>query len=115
MFHDESSTYDKNFYDAAQEICTEKNVEPVFKTNTPEDDSCYDAAKECADMGCKGIFANSFGHEQYMIKAAKEYPNIQFAHASGNQAHKEKLSNYHNAFASIYEGRYATGVAAGRN
>ena len=48
-----------------------------------------------------------------MIKAAKEFPNVQFCHATGTKAHTEKLANYHNAFASIYEGRYLAGVAAG--
>ena len=48
-----------------------------------------------------------------MIKAAKEFNNVQFGHATGIKAHTEKLDNYHNAFASIYEGRYVTGIAAG--
>ena len=48
-----------------------------------------------------------------MIEAAKEYPDVQFAHATGTRAHTEGLANYHNAFASIYEGRYLAGVAAG--
>ena len=46
-----------------------------------------------------------------MIRADKEFKNIEFAHATGNQAHNEKLDNFHNAFASIYEGRYVTGIA----
>lgn len=66
-----------------------------------------------AEGGCKGIFADSFGHEDYLIRAAKEFPNIQFAHATGTKAHTEKLDNFHNAFASIYEGRYISGVAGG--
>lgn len=48
-----------------------------------------------------------------MIQAAKEFPNVQFCHSTGTKAHTEGLSNYHNAFASIYEGRYLAGVAAG--
>ncbi len=38
-----------------------------------------------------------------MIQAAKEFPNVQFCHSTGTKAHTEGLSNYHNAFASIYE------------
>ena len=48
-----------------------------------------------------------------MIQAAKEFPDVQFCHATGTRAHTENLANYHNAFASIYEGRYLAGVAAG--
>ena len=48
-----------------------------------------------------------------MIEAAKKYPDVQFCHATGTKAHTEGLDNYHNAFASIYEGRYLAGIAAG--
>ena len=106
--HDESSSYDKNFIDAFNEIGNDLSVEIQIKSNIPENDECYTVAKEFAENGCKGIFADSFGHEPYILKAAKEYPNIQFAHATGTLAHTEKLSNFHNVFASIYEARYVT-------
>ena len=48
-----------------------------------------------------------------MIQAAKEFPDVQFCHSTGTKAHTEGLDNYHNAFASIYEGRYLAGVVAG--
>ncbi len=48
-----------------------------------------------------------------MIQAAKDFPDVQFCHSTGTKAHTEGLDNYHNAFASIYEGRYLAGVAAG--
>ena len=48
-----------------------------------------------------------------MIQAAKEFKDVEFCHATGTKAHLENLSNYHNAFATIYEGRYLAGVAAG--
>jgi basic membrane protein A len=48
-----------------------------------------------------------------MIDAAKDFPDVQFFHATGTKAHTAGVSNYHNAFASIYEGRYLAGVAAG--
>ena len=111
--HDENSTYDLNFINAAKEACEQLGVEYIIKTNIPEGQECYDAACELADAGCGYIFADSFGHEDYMIEAAKEYPDIQFAHATGTKAHTENLANYHNAFASIYEGRYLAGVVAG--
>ena len=116
FLHDENSTYDANFINAAKTVKSVLNLtddQVLFKKNIGEDDSCYNAAKELANAGCKVIFADSFGHEDYMLQAAKEFPNVQFCHATGTKAHTEKLSNYHNAFASIYEGRYLAGIAAG--
>lgn len=114
--HDENSTYDLNFINAAKEAWQELGISEdtyMLKTNVPEGQECYNAAAELADAGCNIIFADSFGHEDYMIQAAKEFPDIQFCHSTGTKAHTEGLDNYHNAFASIYEGRYLAGVAAG--
>ncbi len=115
--HGETSTYDKNFIDAFKAACATfglKDSQMVIVTDIPESAECKTKALELADLGCKAIFANSFGHDSYMKQAAKERPNVQFFHATGVSAHVgEVLPNYHNAFASIYEGRYLAGVAAG--
>ncbi len=114
FLHDENSTYDKNFMDAAKVACEEMGVEYAQKTQIPESNDCYDAAVELIEVdGCNIIFADSFGHESFLMKAAQEYPDVQFCHATGTQAHTAGLANFHNAFASIYEGRYLAGVAAG--
>ena len=113
FLHDENSTYDLNFLNAAKEACEKLGIEYLIKTNIPEGQECYDAACELADAGCNFIFADSFGHEDYVIEAAKEYPDVQFSHATGTKAHTENLSNFHNAFASIYDGRYLAGIVAG--
>ena len=114
FLHDENSTYDLNFLNAAKEACEKLGVAYVLKTNIPEGQECYETAAELIeDEGCNIIFADSFGHESFMIQAAKEYPEVQFCHATGTRAHTEGLANYHNAFASIYEGRFLAGVAAG--
>lgn len=111
--HDENSTYDLNFINAAKQACEALGIEYQIKTNIPEGQECYDAAAEFADAGFGIVFADSFGHEDYVIQAAKEFPEVQFCHSTGTKAHTEGLANYHNAFASIYEGRYLAGVAAG--
>ena len=113
FLHDENSTYDLNFMNAAKDACAAAGIEYIIKTNIPEGQECYDAALELIDEGCNFIFADSFGHEDFMIQAAKENPNVQFAHATGTKAHTEGLANYHNAFAEIFEGRFLAGVAAG--
>ena len=114
--HDENSTYDKNFIDAAKETKAKlglKDEQLIIKTGIPEGQECYDEAVKLVKQGCDVIFADSFGHEDYLIEVAKEYPKVQFCHATGTQAHTAGLDNFHNAFASIYEGRYLAGVAAG--
>ncbi len=114
--HDENSTYDKNFIDAfkaVQEKYGLSDEQVLIATGIDESEACYQKAAELAEAGCDIIFADSFGHEPHMIRAAKEFPNVQFCHATGTMAHTEKLPNYANAFASIYEGRYLAGVAAG--
>ena len=116
FLHDENSTYDLNFMNGAKEACAALGLtedQYIFRTNIPEGQECYDAACELADAGCNIIFADSFGHEDYMIQAAQEFPEVQFCHATGTKAHTQGLSNYHNAFAAIYEGRYLAGVVAG--
>ena len=117
FLHDETSTYDLNFMNAAKEACEKLGLQEgtgyIIKTNIPEGQECYDAAAELVDEGCNFVFADSFGHESYMIQAAKEFPEVQFCHATGTQAHTVGLDNYHNGFASIYEGRFLGVVAAG--
>jgi len=114
FLHDEQSTYDKNFMDAAKAACNEMGVVYVQKVGIPESKDCYDAAVELIEVdGCDIIFADSFGHESFLIDAAKKYPDVQFCHATGTQAHTAGVANFHNAFASIYQGRYLAGVAAG--
>lgn len=117
--HGEESTYDKNFIDAAKQairnlgLSEKENL--ILKTNIAESEACGEAAEDLADSGCKIVFANSFGHETHLLKVAKKekYKDVQFCHATGTMAHTENLPNFHNAFASIYEGRYLAGVAAG--
>ena len=111
--HDENSTYDLNFINAFKAACEAEGVEYIIKTGVDESNACYEAAADLVDQGCNFVFADSFGHESYMIIAAQEFTDVQFCHATGTRAHTEKLANYHNAFASIYEGRYLAGVAAG--
>ena len=113
FLHDENSTYDLNFINAAEAACKATGAKIIKKTNVPENSACYEAAADIVDSGCDIVFADSFGHEDFIIQAAKEFPNVQFCHATGTKAHTENLANYHNAFASIYQGRYLAGIAAG--
>ena len=114
--NDQGYTY--NFIrgkDAATEALKAKgiNVEWMVKWNIGEDAKCEEANIELAEAGCKLIINNSFGHEQFMLKVAPDYPDIQFVGCTNQGSWNDGLDNTHNAFANIYEGRYLAGVAAG--
>lgn len=116
LLHDENSTYDLNFLNGVKEAAANLGLDEsqvIIKTGIPESNECYEQALDLVDEGCNVIFADSFGHEDFMISAAKEHAEVEFCHATGTKAHTEGLANFHNAFASIYEGRYLAGVAAG--
>ena len=72
--HDTSSTYDKNFIDAMYEAAENKGLtkeQVLLVTGVGETEACYNAAKNLASQGCQAIFADSFGHEDFMIQAAQ--------------------------------------------
>ena len=116
LLHDEDSTYDLNFINGVKDAAAALGLSEdqiIMKRNIPESQECTEAALDLADEGCNLIFANSFGHETYLLEAAKECPDVQFCHATGTMAHTAGVENFHNAFAAIYEGRYLAGIAAG--
>lgn len=116
LLHNETVGYDKNFIEAVEKTAETlglKDDQIVWKKDIPEDSKCYEACVDLAEQDCNIIFADSFGHEENVIKAAKEYPDVQFLHATGQYSKIENLPNFHNAFASIYQGRYLAGVIGG--
>lgn len=112
-----ADAYNKNHIEGMQAACQKLDMnydtQVVVKTNVHEDSGCTDAINELIDAGCKVIFANSFGHESYMVEAAADHPDVQFCHATGYQSATDKLDNTHNYFAKIYQARYLAGIAAG--
>ena len=116
LLHDENSTYDLNFINGVNDAVAALGLsedQVIMVRNIPESQECTEAALDLVDEGCNLIFANSFGHETYLLEAAKQNPEVQFCHATGTMAHTAGLANFHNAFAAIYEGRYLAGIAAG--
>ena len=114
--HDDASTYDKNFIDAAKtaaQMIGLSDSQLIIRSGVEEGAECTTVANELVEQGCKVIMADSFGHESYLMEAAKLHKDVQFCHATGVSAAASGLDNFHNAFASIYEGRYLAGIAAG--
>ena len=113
---DENEGYTAAHYEGAMQMKEALDLsddQVIIKWNIPEDETCKDAAMDLADQGCNIVFANSFGHESYLLEAAKEYPDVQFCHATGYQAALSGLANMHNYFTNVYESRYVSGVVAG--
>lgn len=114
--HDEKSTYDLNYMNAL-DIVKANNPDVVVKYIKNVDDTdpqaTYAALVQLAESDCDIVIANSYGFENTAVDVAKEYPNILFAQCTGDLAHTAKLDNYCDGFASIYEGRYLAGIAAG--
>lgn len=116
MVGDDQETYTKAHIDgiieAAKKVgIPEKNL--IWKYAVKEDDSCAKAAKELIGNGCSLIISNSYGHQDYIAKVAKENPKVNFVAMTGDFAAISGLDNMYNAFTNIYEARYVSGVVAG--
>ena len=113
---DENDAYSlshMNGIDDMQEALGLSDDQILEKTTIPEDEQCYDAAVDLADNGCNIIFSTSFGHEDFLVQAAEEYPDVIFCAVSGYQASSSGLDNMFNMYTKISEARYVSGVVAG--
>lgn len=89
------------------------NIDLQVKRHINEDAGCVDANRELAADGCGLIFNNSYGFEPYMLQAAAEFPEVYFIGCTNCGSQIDGSDKTGNAFASIYEGRYVAGIAAG--
>ena len=110
--------YDRNFYnaaDAAKDVLASKgiNIEWKYTYDHPEGDPVADDCIEFAEDGAIAVFLNSYGMENAMLRVAADYPDTVFASLTNEGSKSDDLANTVNAFPSIFEGRYLTGVAAG--
>ena len=115
--HDVNSGYDAAHIEGLTAACEELGIDVdsqvVFKYNIAEDQNCYDAAVDLAEQGCNIIFSDSYGHQTYMLQAAREYSDITFVSCTGDPAGVAGLDNFKNIFPYPYESRYVSGVVAG--
>ena len=117
LLHAENSTYDLNFMNGAREAAAALGLEEnqiLFYRDIPESaDAAKTAEEAIEDDGCNMVFFDSYGHQFYTDDVVAKNPDVQFFHATGDLAHTKTYANLHNAFATIYQGRYLAGVAAG--
>jgi len=85
----------------------------IWKYKIEENSDCYDAATELVGRGCQLIISNSYGHQDFMVQAAKENPNVTFVSMTGDFAAISGVSNLKNGFTKVFESRYVSGVVGG--
>ena len=116
LVHDENSGYDQAHIEGVQGAAERLGLSAdqiIFKYNIPESEECTDAAVDLAEQGCKLIISDSYGHQAYMMEAAREYPDVHFIASTGDTAWKEEMTNVSNMFPHTFESRYVSGVVAG--
>lgn len=97
---------------AAKELSISED-QIVWKYSVRADDKSYDTAKELVENGCDVVISNNRNYQEYMQQAAKDNPDADFVVIGGDTAKDSGLSNLHNAYTSIYQARYLTGIVAG--
>ncbi|TPE52379.1 BMP family ABC transporter substrate-binding protein [Maribrevibacterium harenarium] len=84
-------------------------VETTFVENVPEGADALRVLSQLAKSGNDLIFTTSFGFMNPTVRAAKQFPNVTFEHATGYKR-ADNLGTY---ALRTYEGRYVSGVTAG--
>ena len=78
--------------------------------NVPEGPDAERVITQLATDGNKLIFTTSFGFMNPTLKAAAQFPDVKFEHATGFKT-ADNMANYNIRF---YEGRYVVGLLAGK-
>ena len=112
--NDESTPYTYNFSLAKDELEKKygEHVEILTCSNVL-DDEMEEPLRELADAECDIIFFN--GYSELVMELAPQYPNIQFCQTSYmDMSDKTVPDNYHTFKGEAYQGRYVSGIAAGK-
>lgn len=84
-------------------------VQTSIVESVPEGPDAERVARDLAGQGNQLIFATSFGFMDPTLKAAKDFPNVKFEHATGYKT----APNFAHYDSRTYEGAYMAGVLAG--
>ncbi|MBR3736407.1 MAG: BMP family ABC transporter substrate-binding protein, partial [Lachnospiraceae bacterium] len=112
--NDESTPYTYNF-SLAKDAVEKKYGERVdiLTCSNVLDDEMEEPLRELAEQGCDIIFFN--GYSEKVMQLAPEYPNIQFCQTSYmDMSNTSVPANYHTFKGEAYQGRYVSGIAAGK-
>jgi len=103
-------TYQHDLGRKEMEKALEGKVKTSFVESVNEGADAERVIRELAQAGNKLIFTTSFGFMNPTLKVAKQFPNVIFEHATGYKRDK----NVGTYSARFYEGRYLTGMVAGK-
>ena len=111
---DAGTPYSANFMIAARSLTAEygEKAELIEKYNIPHENAAEIIDGLVSD-GCDIIFTTSFGYGDAAKKAAQKYSEVQFCAATCDNS-DVSLENYHTFMGEICQGRYVSGVLAGR-
>ena len=113
---DETEGYSAAHINGIKEAAAELGMSDdqiVWKYKIPEGGETADAAEDLVGQGCNLIISNSYGHQTYMVEEAEKYPDVNFVAMTGDFAAISGCDNFYNAFTSVYQSRYVSGVVAG--
>ena len=85
-------------------------IETAYTENVPETADSQRVFEDYARKGFDVIYGTSFGFMDYMLEAAKSFPNVKFDHCSGFKT-APNMSTY---YAAEEEPRYVSGMIAGK-
>src|SRR5579864_1249266 len=85
-------------------------VQTAYTENVPETADSQRVFEDYARKGFDVIYGTSFGFMDYMLEAAKSFPNVIFDHCSGFKT-APNMSTY---YAAEEEPRYVSGMIAGK-
>ncbi len=106
--HDDCS-FSQTHFDALESISDELNLRIIYKEYVSDEDSYDEIIDLINNEGCKVIVSSSFGYGENTMKAAMEYPELCFLHATGT----ESLNNLSSYMGRMYQVRYLSGIVAG--
>ena len=87
----------------------EMGIPTLYVENVPGNADAEQAIHNLIDQGCNVIYTNSYGHMDWTLKVAEEFPHLIFGHCSGYK----RAANMSSFFGKIYQARYLSGIAAG--
>jgi len=85
-------------------------VQSTAVANVPEGPDAERVIRDLAANGHQMIFTTSFGYMDPTLRVAKEFPQVKFENVTGYKL----ADNVATGNARNYEGRYLSGIAAGR-
>ncbi|NMM10779.1 MAG: BMP family ABC transporter substrate-binding protein [Polaromonas sp.] len=94
----------------AIEAALGSRVSTSYVENVAEGADAERVIRDLASQGNQLIFTPSFGYMEPTLKVAKDFPGVKFESITGYKT----ASNVSIANARYYEGRYLSGIAAGR-